>query len=190
MSKAPVIMMIRHAEKAAPDRGGVHESGEDDAHSLAVDGWKRAGALVSLFAPLGGRPLPEPRLARPAYLFAESADAPGSDPKLSKREEQTLAPMAEVLGVEPNFSFGRGHEAEAAAAAKACDGPVLIAWEHNHLFDVAREIAKDAPIPTEWPKIRNDIVLVFRLGEDGESYSFEQVPQLLLAGDKADPIEV
>ena len=39
MSQAPVIMIIRYAEKAALDRGGVDETGDDDHHSLAVRGW-------------------------------------------------------------------------------------------------------------------------------------------------------
>ena len=182
MPQSPIIMIIRHAEKAAPEAGGVHESGEDDGHSLAVSGWQRAGALVPLFAPLT-RPLPEPRLARPEYLFAESQDAPGSEAKKSQREVQTMAPLAEMLGIEPDFSFGRGQETEAAAAAKQCAGPVLMAWEHHKLLELARAISSDAGIPEKWPKERYDLVLVFRLQADGEAYSFEQVPQLLLAGD-------
>ena len=108
-------MLIRHAEKAEPEDAetGVKKSGEDDKHSLSVEGWQRAGALVSLFAPLG-RTLPEPRLARHASMIAEFADAPGSEEKKSKREEQTLLPLGKVLGFEPDFSFGKGQEEEAA----------------------------------------------------------------------------
>lgn len=187
MSQAPIIMIIRHAEKAAPEAGGVHESGEDDRHSLAVSGWQRAGALVPLFAPLT-RPLPDPRLARPAHIIVEAADASGSEPKRSKREVQTLAPLVEMLRIEPDLRFGKGQEAEAAAEAKRSAGPVLIAWEHHLLIKLAREISNDPAIPKKWPKERYDIVFVFRLQPDGVSYSFEQVPQLLLAGDDEAPI--
>lgn len=187
MSQAPVIMIVRHAEKAAPDRGGVDETGDDDHHSLAVRGWQRAGALVTLFAPLY-RPLPEPCLARPDFLFAECADAPGSEEKHSKREEQTFVPLAEMLGIEPDFQFGKGQEAEAAAAAKGCRGSVLIAWEHKKLLELACQITSEKRLPAEWPSDRYDLVLVFRLQPDGETYSFEQVPQLLLAGDRAVPL--
>ena len=189
MSQAPLIMLIRHAEKAEPEDAetGVKKSGEDDNHSLSVEGWQRAGALVSLFAPLG-RPLPEPRLARPASMIAEFADAPGSEEKKSKREEQTLLPLGKVLGVEPDFSFGKGQEKEAAAKAMKSDAPVLIAWEHHKICELAKAILDDPHIPNKWPKDRYDVVFVFRLGSDGK-YTFEQVPQLLLAGDSDKPIE-
>ena len=188
MFQAPVIMIIRHAEKATPEQGGVEESGDDDHHSLAVRGWQRAGALVGLFAPLH-RPLPEPRLSRPEFLFAECAEAPGSEPKHSKREEQTFIPLSEMLAIEPDFNFGKGQEAEAAAAAKRCSGPVLIAWEHKQLFALASEMTNDKLLPSTWPSDRYDLVLVFRLQADGETYSFEQVPQLLLAGDMTTSIQ-
>lgn len=175
-------MIVRHAEKAAPDQAGIDPSGEEDRHSLPIQGWLRAGAFVPFFAPMN-RPLPEPRVARPAHLIAESPEAPESEPKKSKREEQTLAPLSDMLGVEPDFSFGRGQEAEAAAAAKQCSGPVLIAWEHHDLFKLAQAISSSEAYPAKWPSERFDIVLVFRLRPDGESYSYEQVPQLLLAGD-------
>ena len=182
-------MLIRHAEKAEPEDAetGVKKSGEDDKHSLSVEGWQRAGALVSLFAPLR-RELPEPRLARPASMIAEFADAPGSEEKKSKREEQTLLPLGKVLGFKPDFSFGKGQEKEAAEKARESDGPVLIAWEHHKLCELAKAIVDDPQIPNKWPKDRYDIVFVFRLGANAV-YTFEQVPQLLLPGDADKPIE-
>jgi len=181
MSQSPVIMLVRHAEKAEPEEDGVSPSGATDKHSLTVTGWQRAGAMVALFAPLT-RPLPEPRLVRPEHLLAEFIDAPGSEEKKSRREEQTLAPLAEMLHIQPDFSFGKGQEAEAAASAKQFPGPVLIAWEHKKIFELARHFSDDV-MPEAWPKERFDLVLVFRLQSDGLTYSFEQVPQLLLAGD-------
>ena len=188
MSIAPIIMVIRHAEKAAPERGdGVKQSGADDEHSLPIRGWQRAGALVSLFGQRG-RPLPDARLAQPSHLIAECPDAPGSEPKKSKREEQTIAPLAEILKLEPNSTFGRGQETEAAAYAKQCTGPVLIVWEHKQLPALAKAITNSDLIPQKWPSDRFDVVFVFRLGSDGTGYSFEQVPQLLLSGDTDLPI--
>jgi hypothetical protein len=181
MSQSPVIMIVRHAEKAVPEEDGVDPTGQADKHSLTVSGWQRAGAMVPLFAPLT-RPMPEPRLVRPEHLIAEFLDAPGSEQKKSRREEQTLAPLAAMLNTEPDFSFGKGQEAEAAAKAKRCYGPVLIAWEHKKIFELARHLIVDV-IPEVWPSDRYDLVLVLRLQNDGRTYSFEQVPQLLLAGD-------
>lgn len=182
MFQAPIIMVIRHAEKADSESGGVLQSGEDNRNSLSVRGWQRAGALVPLFAPGRRQPL-DARLAEPAALISEYADAPGSEEKHSKREEQTLGPLAEKLGIKPNFGFGKGQENEAVAAARQATGPVLIAWEHKNLFKLASAITTD-PLPDNWPKERYDVVLLFRLLPDGTKYSCEQIPQLLLAGDE------
>ena len=119
----------------------------------------------------------------PRALISEYADAPGSEEKHSKREEQTLGPLAEKLGIKPNFGFGKGQENEAVAAARQATGPVLIAWEHKNLFKLASAITTD-PLPDNWPKERYDVVLLFRLLPDGTKYSCEQIPQLLLAGDE------
>lgn len=182
MEQASVIMVIRHAEKADRGSGGVLQSGEDNRNSLSVRGWQRAGALVALFAP-GQRQSLDSRLPQPAVLISEFADAPGSEEKHSKREEQTLGPLAEKLGITPDFSFGKGQEAEAAAAARRSPGPVLIAWEHKNLIKLASALTAD-PLPERWPKERYDLVLLFRLRPDGTGYSCEQIPQLLLAGDQ------
>ena len=118
------------------------------------------------------------RLARPEHLIVEAAEASGSEPKRSKCEVQTLAPLAEMLGIEPDLRFGKGQEAEAAAEAKRSSGPVLMAWEHHLLPTLACEIVNDPAILRKWPKERYDIVFVFRLKPDGVSYFFEQVPHL------------
>ena len=109
VSQAPIIMVIRHAEKADSESGGVLQSGEDNRNSLSVRGWQRAGALVPLFAPGRRQPL-DPRLAEPAALISEYADAPGSEEKHSKREEQTLGPLAEKLGSNPTSALARGRK--------------------------------------------------------------------------------
>ncbi len=148
MPDLPLIMLIRHAEKAdGANETGVHSNGEDDAHSLSVQGWQRAGALVPLFVP-AGRPRLDSRLPQPATLIAEFAGAPGSEAKKSKREEQTLQPLANRLGLKPDFSFGKGQEPEAAAAARKASGPVLIAWEHGNIFHLAAQLTAD-PLPIE-----------------------------------------
>ena len=107
MSKASLIMLIRHAEKADEEQGGIDRSGDDNRNSLSVRGWQRAGALVPLFAP-SGHPLLESRLAQPTALIAEFADAPGSEEKHSKREEQTLSPLAKKLGFSSISHSERG----------------------------------------------------------------------------------
>lgn len=43
---APVIMVIRHAEKPTQAAAGVKQKGEESPHHLTVRGWQRAGALA------------------------------------------------------------------------------------------------------------------------------------------------
>ena len=63
-------MLVRHGEK--PGEGspphGVNKHGERDEHSLSVQGWTRAGALVQLFAPDAGTA--RSGLARPTAVYA------------------------------------------------------------------------------------------------------------------------
>lgn len=57
-SDAPLIMLIRHAEKPAASGVpyGVEPDGSQDAESLTVAGWQRAGALVGLLDPRTNMP--------------------------------------------------------------------------------------------------------------------------------------
>jgi hypothetical protein len=43
-------------------------------------------------------------------------------------------------------------------------------------------------VPQIWPDDRFDLVWVFEPGSTGGSWRLRQVPQLLLAGDRAEPI--
>ncbi|MGX7000321.1 hypothetical protein [Caballeronia sp. KNU42] len=56
MTRSQKIMVIRHGEKPAGTTPpcGVTTEGEQDAQSLLVAGWTRAGALAVLFAPARG----------------------------------------------------------------------------------------------------------------------------------------
>ena len=75
-----------------------------------------------------------------------------------------------------------------AEAAAACGGIALIAWQHENIPAIASAIHGASGFPTKWPGTRFDIVWVFDLQADGKSYSFSQVPQMLLAGDLASVI--
>jgi hypothetical protein len=70
-----------------------------------------------------------------------------------------------------------------AAAAIACYGLVLIAWQHEDIPAIANAIlGKAGVVPPKWPGDRFDVVWVFDLQPVG-GYSFSQVPQMLLADD-------
>ena len=189
---ATKIMIIRHAEKPTttppPALNGVTITGAQDHDSLIVRGWQRAGALVALFAPSRGS-LQSPELATPQFIYASStSDVEGNRP------EETITPLAQKLGLKPNETFAKSQDQQAAASALGCNGVVLISWPHGQIPTLASYIPLSAnnknSIPSKWPGNRFDMVFVFDLDTTvaATGYIFSQVPQLLLAGDSADPI--
>jgi hypothetical protein len=177
-------MLIRHAEKPTQAAAGVKEDGKQSSRDLTVMGWQRAGALVCFFAPARG-PLQSPLIATPEFLFA-SASTDGSsnaDESRSRRSEETIIPLAEKLGLEINLAFTKGQEKEVAEAAQACSGPVLIAWQHENIYNIAKSIPGGSVAPQNWPGNRFDIVFVLTRRVPDNVYDFAQVPQSLLAGD-------
>jgi hypothetical protein len=77
-----------------------------------------------------------------------------------------------------------------AQAILACDGDVLVAWEHKRIPFIANRIVADpATVPQTWPDDRYDLVWVLEPAEAAQpGFRLRQVPQLLLAGDRPDPI--
>ena len=173
------IMLIRHAEKPNGDGGpGLMPDGTENPEALTALGWRRANALVGLFAPADAF-APRPPLARPASLFASGSQ--------SLRPKQTIAPLAATLNLRIT-TFLKGQEAQLAAAVKAAEGPALISWQHEAIPAIAASIRGGANgIPPVWPGHRYDLVWVFDLNADG-TWSFMQAPELLLPGDSAKPI--
>jgi hypothetical protein len=184
-AKASKIMVIRHAEKPSGMITGVKASGESSARDLTVRGWQRAGALACLFAPARG-PLQNDLLVKPAFIFASAAvDAPEGGNSRSRRSYETVMPLAELLGLEINLSFSKGEERALARAAQACDGPVLIAWQHENIAVIVNSILGIQAAPSFWPPERFDVIYVLSLNPAEDKYSLAQVPQCLLAGDSA-----
>jgi len=185
MASAQKIMVIRHGEKplGALAPYGVTVDGEQDVNSLLVRGWTRAGALAVLFAPSRGA-LQSPELAQPHTVFAGSDDAGQS----SKRPEETVSVVAQKLSLQTNTSWTVGQEQQLATAAMACDGVVLIGWEHKHIPLIANAILGNTSAPQKWPGERFDVVWVFDLDAAGSAYRFSQVCQLVLPGDSPEPI--
>lgn len=186
MSTASKIMVIRHAEKPAdnPPPQGVDINGDADPESLIPLGWQRAGALACLFAPARG-PLQAPELATPQVVFAAGVGHHSH----SERPEETVSAVVARLGITPNTGYLKGDEPAMTAAAMASEGVVLICWQHEAIPGIANQIVgNETTVPQTWPGSRFDLVWVFDLDSASGSYTFSQVPQLLLAGDSADPI--
>jgi len=180
---APMIILIRHAEKPLHPSGsphGVNPDGQQDPHSLTVTGWIRAGALVELFAP--SRSAPPPELRRPDTIYA-SAHAGGH----SKRSLQTVGPLAARLGLEVVKRYAAGDEAHLTKEISTRPGATLVAWHHEALHRIGHHLGDVHPSPPDyWPPDRFDLIWTFTRG--GHGWHFAQIPQLLLPGDLPYPI--
>jgi hypothetical protein len=145
----------------------------------------RAGLFVCACSRAGANAL----LAKPGFIFASAA---ATDPEpgdtRSRRSEDTVAPLAQLIGVDINLNFSKGQETALAQAALACDGPVLIAWRHEGIPVIANHILGAAVAPQSWPKDRFDVIFVFTLNPLDGTYSFAQMGQRVLAGDSVEPI--
>ncbi|MEZ0110024.1 broad specificity phosphatase PhoE [Catenulispora sp. EB89] len=189
-----VLMIIRHAEKPTGSGApyGLTADGVQDDHSLTIQGWTRAGALVGLFDPRdssGGPVALRAGLTRPAVVAAAAAGTGGSN---SKRPQETVTPLASALGVTLETQFSVGQEAALATwlmGPTGPSGPTLVAWEHQHIPDIIAGLGQVTPKPpTSWPGARFDIVYVFTRAAGTGGWTFTQVPQSLLAGDLSSPI--
>ncbi len=78
---------------------------------------------------------------------------------------------------------------ELVASIRAADGHILIAWEHKRIPLIANRLVwEPSSVPQSWPDERFDLIWVFEPAPTPGGFRLRQVPQLLLAGDRADPI--
>lgn len=181
------IMLIRHAERPAKVGSpyGVTPDGNQDVNSLSTVGWQRAGALVTLFDPTSG-PLQDSSLAVPTALFATDI----AHLSESKREQQTITALASKLGIDVSAEYAKQDSKQVVKAVLGTEGIVLICWDHKFLPAVANGILGDTTTaPQKWKRKRFDVVWVFDWDTSTESYSFSQVPQELLPGDRSKGIK-
>jgi hypothetical protein len=181
----PKITLIRHAERPSPDKSirGVTQEGLKSKQELTVRGWQRAGALVRFFSPRDNR-FVHPALARPQFLFACKA-GPAAP---SLRPQHSLLPLASLIETELNCDYYEGQERELVQKVIALQGTVLIAWKHNTMQVIANAIlGNNTSAPQYWPLDRFDLVWIF--DRRGDTWTFTQVPQLLLAGDRPEVID-
>src|ERR1700722_2648341 len=168
------IMVIRHAEKQddAGVLGGVTIEGRPDPEDLTVRVWQRAGALIGLFLPPLGVFI-DRNLATPDAIFA-SGTGPHSK---SQRPQNTVAPLADKLGLQINTNHLKGDEAKLAADVLASDGVALIAWEHKAIpLFVNSIIGNNTSCPRSWPDTRFDVVWIFDQDAGSGGWIFHQVP--------------
>ena len=181
---ATKIMLIRHAERPNAKDKGVTATGRREREELAVRGWQRSGALVRLFAPFNGE-FADARLTTPRTIFASRVGKVSQ----SLRPQHTVLALAEFLKLSLNLRHPRGKEADLVKDALSQEAPVLIAWEHQAIPQIANLILGDeTTCPQKWRGKRFDLVWVLERTSGSGAWSFTQVPQLLLLGDSTQPI--
>jgi hypothetical protein len=177
-----VVMLIRHGEKPDGSEPGVDANGNEDDSSLTALGWDRARALADLFDPAQGDP--RPGLARPTAIYAAGANDDGE----GQRTRETVAPLAERLGLPVNTDFGKGDEEKLVEQVTAHPGVTLICWQHGELPDIADAFGSVTPTPPDdWPDDRFDVVWTLTKTADG--WRFAQLPELVLPQDTETTIE-
>jgi broad specificity phosphatase PhoE len=194
------IFVIRHAEKPAGKIKGIDPNGNADKDSLIVRGWERAGALADFFGSKDGLPAPDrifasaaqkkaTRSAKTRRKKARPAAKKGSKTgSKSKRPTQTVMALAAKLGQRVSGKYTKGEEANLVKAVTALDGKTLVCWQHEAIPKIAGLIVGSMKgIPKRWPSRRFDVVWQFTSSKS--KWKFDQVCQLVLAGDSAKAIK-
>jgi len=163
----------------------VNADGVQDVHSLSPRGWQRAGALVPFFRQAWAAQIETPDAVYASKVGDTEVIAEGHDISQSLRPQQTVTPLVDALlpgrGLQTPYAVGA--ESELVQTLEATEsGVVLVAWEHNHIPDIAKAFSSEAP--ATWPGSRFDDVWVFTRSPDG-TYAFAHVAQSLLSGDLA-----
>ena len=184
------ILIIRHAEKPGESwRGpGLTPDGAVDDKSLVVRGWQRAGAWSALF----GTGLNKADYPQPSKIYAaDPAGTGGEDP--SRRPWETIAPLADRLGLQVDKTYALGQEQQLVTTVLNQAGVMLIAWEHKAIVGkIVPKITNRRPLPglpANWDRNRFDVVLRFDRASPGDSWSFRQLFPCLLSGDSTTPLE-
>jgi hypothetical protein len=176
------IFLIRHGEKPPPvgRPAGIREDGRPDEHALIVRGWQRAGALASyFFYPRDGA------VVTPTKVYSPPEHGKAGD---HGRPYQTVSPIAGMINTPVDTRFTLDEEPQLVGDVLAHAGVVLIAWEHKRIHTIANLILGDeTTAPQAWPSDRFDVVWIFDRSASG-TYTFDQRPQLLLAGDRPEVI--
>jgi len=156
------IILIRHGEEPLGDEGT----------ELSRVGWERAEGLAHLFGE-----------ANITHLIALKPHKK----KGSIRSIQTLQPLSKALGLEIQTPYTRDEVSDLVqmvADSSEYDGQiVLIAWQHETLADIARQLGA-SNAPAKWGKVFDRYWVLE--SKNGKITSFQNLPQRLLADDSND----
>ena len=190
---ALIIYFIRHAEKPNEQwpGPGLNAEGTQDAKSLVIRGWQRAGAWAALF----GEGLGQCDYLAPQAVFAAKPGDGPSNEGASRRPDETVLPLVERLGLNKD-QFNTGIKQDQAmrlvGAIQKLSGVVLVCWEHkalvNDILPLMPLEGSSPPIPTKWNDDRYDVVLRFDRAMGSTKFAFRELYPRLLSGDSDKPL--
>lgn len=169
------IIMLRHAEK--DDNG----DGKDDIlHELSAKGDQRRVALTDAWTngktPAG--------LPKPDRYVASKGKSPSNRPLKSIQGIQVAnnGPMNSTYDAEVDYKKLGPWLAQRL-------GVTMVCMEHSAIIDTFKLLGKISPsLPKAWDSKRFDLYWVFT-SDDGKTWKFQQIPQMLMPGDKSSPIK-
>jgi hypothetical protein len=164
-SRPSIILIIRHAEKPAP---------EEKSSDLSPVGYQRAELLPTLFLANGSHTA---RLPIPDVLFATAMS------KHSNREVETLLPLSKKLHLPINNEYADddvGPISKEILSGRYAGKIVLICWHHGRMPDLAHALGA-----TNTPSKIGDSVFdqIWRIDWLGGKEEFSIIPEALLPGD-------
>ncbi|KAF2667539.1 hypothetical protein BT63DRAFT_294535 [Microthyrium microscopicum] len=150
---APIVYMIRHAEKPPKTADG------QDRPGLSAEGTSRAEHLVQTFSKTSKYNI--------SYIMVQHPKKDGH----RSRPYQTVEPLATSLGVKIHSKIDRDDAAGAAATIKNYvaknKGNILVCWEHSQMRDIAAALGitrysdqSGWTGPIEYPHGRFDLIWV------------------------------
>jgi broad specificity phosphatase PhoE len=181
------ILLIRHAEKPHGSIKGVDADGTKDDEALTARGWQRAGALAVWFGSKEG--LPKPDRIYASAPERERVAGQGKVGSKSSRPVQTVSPLAEKMPTTIIQTYTKDQEPALVDELVGLKGTTLVCWQHEAIPAIAKIIlGTDKGVPDPWPDDRFDVVWRFVRSGAGQTWSFDQVCQRVLDGDKNDAI--
>ncbi len=158
------ILIIRHAEKP-------HEKNNEN---LSVKGYERASALAYY--------IPDD-FDTIDHIFA--AGIGHHSP--SHRPVETVTPLAERLGLKIHQKYLKDDHTTMVnhilGDDKYTDSNVVVCWEHTDIEAISTAFGTTNVPSNPWPKTIFDLVWKLSIVPSQNTYSLEQIPQLLLYGD-------
>jgi len=135
------VMLIRHAEKPA--------SGND----LSAMGWRRAECIRDLFM--------NNSTIKPNKIYAQKASKKNEEIPDSRRQIETVAPLARALGLTIDNSFTSFELDELSndiATLSEDQFPVLVSWNHDEIKNFLINFGMKYQIAPTYPSKRYDLV--------------------------------